>query len=142
MPGKRNRGFGRQVSEPVETGNVELDAVRPADGGRHDVTQREGDGGAIPGGRVVERVGKDQPAAGRIVLDNQVRMAGDMLSDMARHEARHHIIISSDRPCDDQRDLLAAIKLGHLLVEVYAGNLTLNRTDAKAGTKLDKESGD
>jgi hypothetical protein len=56
-----------------------------------------------------------EPARARHVLHDHVRRAWDVAGDVAREQAREHVVLAAGADADQERDGLAAVEVGDRL---------------------------
>src|SRR5258707_14485911 len=70
---------------------------------------------AVPGGGIVDIIGRRETARARHVLHDDARSARDMLAEVARHQTRLSIVAAARAGADDERYLPAGVELRNRL---------------------------
>ena len=112
VPGEAGADVVVGRADPVELQRVEPRALRRHQRLKRDRAVEGRDLGAVLRRRVVELVGEDQARGARHVLDDDVRIAGDVLAHVAGERARVQVVAAAGGEADADGDGLAAIEVG------------------------------
>ena len=98
------------AADPVELHRIEADVRDLHHRRRRHRARRHPDHGAVARRHVEHVVGRDQRARARHVLDDDVRIAGDMSGHMSCKQPRPHVVVAAGGRADDDPDLLAFVE--------------------------------
>src|SRR5262249_20847592 len=76
------------------------------------IARKDPDSGAILGRSTVNKIGGTQPAGARHVLHYQAGVAGNVLPEVPRQQARIDIVSAAGGKPDDDPDELSPVKIG------------------------------
>ena len=99
-----------RAADPVELQRIEIRVRVLHEGEVGNVAADRAEHGAVLRRLVVEKIGRDQRAGARHVLDDEVRIAGNILAHVARDDPRPGVVVARRR-ADDDADLLAAVEV-------------------------------
>ncbi len=111
------------ASDPVELHGIEADVRDLHHRRRRHRARRHPDHGAVARRDVEDVVGGDQRSRARHVLDDDVRVAGDVAWQMSRQKPRPHVVVAAAGRADHDPDLLALVE--------FVGGLRRGRRNAK-----------
>ena len=109
VPHEGDVGLAVGAAEPDQLRGVELRARHQERRGR-DAVDRDADDGAVLGPLREELVGHHHAAGGRLVLHDDNWIAGDMIADVARDNAREQVVAAACGRADHKAQLLAFVE--------------------------------
>ena len=101
-----DRRLRRDIADPVELVDLELRAGLVGELGDQDAALHEADHRAVLRRDIVDAVAHQHAAGAGLVLDDDGRIAGDELAEVARHQPGERIIAAARVGADDEGDLL------------------------------------
>src|SRR5581483_7502919 len=116
-----------------EAAGVVLDALRAQRLQQHQVLVEVADYRAVLRPRIEYLVGRRRARGPRRVLDDHVRVAREVLSEVAGHQPRVGVEAAARREADDDPHGLAAVEAGHARVGARAGRRDRRRRAAEQG---------
>src|SRR6266853_2819704 len=136
MPGHANRNFVIETAEPGQLQGVDARCRLAEQRIERDIADGRADRSAVLGRDIVDVIHGLASAARRKILDDDLRIAGNVAAHVPPEQPAILVVAPSRRRADEHVDLLAAVEIARWLGASNCGmeNADENRERCGAGT--------